>query len=94
MRNWRAQWDDNYELYTDALAQSLFARANAKAAIQSAATPVTADDATSAQGQNSLARYTQLRDKLTQRAMTLAVCYVSLLKTCLPRYTPKKGSSP
>ena len=78
MRNWRAQWDDNYELYTDALAQSLFARANAKAAIQSAATPVTADDATSAQGQNSLARYTQLRYKLTQRAMTLAVCYVSL----------------
>ena len=35
VHNWRAQWDDDYELYTDALAQSFLARANAKAAIQS-----------------------------------------------------------
>ena len=50
IHNWRTQWDDDYELYTDALAQSLLARANAKATIQSALTPTTATDTASAQG--------------------------------------------
>ena len=72
VHNWRAQWDDDYELYTDALAQSFLARANAKAAIQSPVSPDTAGDTASAQGQNTLAQYTQLRDKLMNHAMTLA----------------------
>ena len=72
IHNWRAQWDDDYELYTDALARSLLARANAKAAVQSAVTPVTAGDTASAQDADALAQYTQLRHKLMNHAMTLA----------------------
>ena len=72
IHNWRTQWDDDYELYTDALAQSLLARANAKATIQSALTPTTATDTASAQGLDTLAQYTLLRDKLMNHAMTLA----------------------
>ena len=37
--NWRKQWDDDYELYTDALAQNLVSRANALVASQQAAIP-------------------------------------------------------
>ena len=72
IHNWRAQWDDDYELYTDALARSYFARANAKTAVQSPVSLATAGDTASAHGQNSLAQYTQLRDKLMNHAMTLA----------------------
>ncbi len=34
IHNWRLQWDDDYELFTDALAQNLVARANAIATAQ------------------------------------------------------------
>ena len=72
IHNWRAGWDDDYELYTDALAQSFLARANANAAIQSPVFPDTAGDTASAQEKKPSAQYAQLRDKLMNHAMTLA----------------------
>ena len=72
IHNWREQWDDDYELYTDALAQNLFDRANAKAAAQSLAIPGTTEDTASAQPEDSFAQYAQLRNKLMEHANTLA----------------------
>lgn len=72
IEHWRAKWDDDYDLYTDAFAQNLLARANANA---TALTPSSADehsDSTIAQAQDPIAQYAQLREKLMDHTMTLA----------------------
>lgn len=72
IEDWRAKWDDDYELYTDAFAQNLLARANAKSACQSPAKPHDNADSAIAQSEDPFAQYAQLRDKLMQHAMSLA----------------------
>ncbi len=72
IHNWREQWDDDYELYTDALAQNLISRANALAASQQAAIAGAVSDSASAQNENSLAQFAQIRANLMQHATTLS----------------------
>ena len=72
IEHWRAKWDDDYELYTDAFAQNLLARANANG---TALAPSSADedsDSAIAQARDPFAQYAQLREKLMNHAMTLA----------------------
>ena len=72
IEHWRAKWDDDYQLYTDAFAQNLLARANANA---TALAPSSADensDSGIAQAKDPFAQYAQLREKLMNHAMTLA----------------------
>ena len=72
IEHWRAKWDDDYDLYTDAFAQNLLVRANANA---TALNPSSADedsDSTVAQARDPFAQYAQLREKLMHHTMTLA----------------------
>lgn len=72
IHNWREQWDDDYELYTDALAQNLVSRANALAVSQQAAIAGAVSDSASARNENSLAQFAQIRANLMQHATTLS----------------------
>ncbi len=72
IEHWRAKWDDDYQLYTDAFAQNLLARANANA---TALAPSSADedsDSAIAPAQDPFAQYAQLRAKLMEHTQTLA----------------------
>ncbi|MCY3799907.1 MAG: hypothetical protein OXG84_19030 [Chloroflexi bacterium] len=72
IEHWRAKWDDDYELYTDAFAQNLLARANTNG---TALAPSSADedsDSAIAQAPDPFAQYAQLRAKLMEHTMTLA----------------------
>lgn len=77
IHNWREQWDDDYELYTDALAQNLVSRANALAAVQSAPNADKDLDAASARTENSSAQFAQIRDNLMNHATALS-CNLAL----------------
>ena len=72
IHNWRNQWDDDYELYTDALAQNLVSRANALAAAQHAPNPAADSLAASAQSENLVAQYAQIRANLMNHATKLS----------------------
>lgn len=72
IEHWRAKWDDDYELYTDAFAQNLLARANANAAALAPASADEDSDSAIAQAQDPFAQYAQLRDKLMAHTQTLA----------------------
>lgn len=72
IEDWRAKWDDDYDLYTDAFAQNLLARANANAAALQRANPRDDTDSDIAQSEDPFAQYAQLRDILMRHAMTLA----------------------
>ena len=72
IHNWREQWDDDYELYTDTLAQNLVSRANALAAAQRAPIPDADSDSTSAQAEKALAQLAQIRANLMRTAMSLS----------------------
>ena len=72
IHNWREQWDDDYELYTDALAQNLVARANALSASQRAPNQDSDSDSALAQTENKLAQYAQIRANLMNHATTLS----------------------
>lgn len=70
--DWRAEWDDDYELYLDAFAQKILARANAKEGVQHPSNPDVARDSASAQALDPFAQFTQLREILMGHVMTLA----------------------
>lgn len=70
--NWRRDWDDDYELFADALAKNAPALANANPDAQAPSNPVAAGDSPLAETPNSLAEYTQLRRTLMEHANTLA----------------------
>ena len=72
IHNWRQQWDDDYELYTDALAQNLVSRASALAAAQPALNSDSASVSASAQTENQLAQYAQIRANLMNHATRLS----------------------
>lgn len=69
---WREQWDDDYELYTDALAQNLVSRANALATSQHAAIQGAATDSSFAQIEDRIAQYRQIRANLMNHATMLS----------------------
>jgi len=70
--DWRAVWDDDYDLYMDAFAQKIINHADAKRRIEHTATPHETDDETSAQPQNTIAQLKQVRETLMQHVTTLA----------------------
>ncbi len=72
IHNWRQQWNDDYELFTDALAQKLLARANADATRQHGSNLGGDCDSALAQETDPFAQYAQLRNILMRHAMTLA----------------------
>ena len=70
--NWRRDWDDDYQLYADALAKNAPASASANLDAQAPAKPVAAGDSPLAEIPDSLAEYTQLRQTLMEHTTTLA----------------------
>ncbi|MCY3780372.1 MAG: hypothetical protein OXG78_08705 [Chloroflexi bacterium] len=72
IHSWREQWDDNYELYTDALAQNLVSRANALATAQQAAIQGGGTDSAFAQSEDRIAQFRQIRANLMKHATTLS----------------------
>ena len=70
--NWRKHWDDDYELYTDALAQNLISRANALAAAQQAEIQDGTTDSAFAQPEDQLAQFQQIRANLMKHATSLS----------------------
>ena len=72
IQHWRQQWDDDYELYSDALARNLLAHANAIAAVQSPPIPDQHSDSSIAPAQDAFAQYAQIRDQLMNHAITLS----------------------
>ena len=72
IHHWREQWDDDYELYTDALAQNLVSRANALATSQQAAIQGATTDSSFAQSEDRIAQYRQIRANLMNHATALS----------------------
>ena len=70
--NWRKHWDDDYDLYTDALAQNLISRANALAAAQQAEIQDRTTDSAFAQREDQLAQFQQIRANLMKHATSLS----------------------
>lgn len=69
---WRAKWEDDYELYTDAFAQNLLSHANAMDALKSPSSPDDSSHSPIAQRDATLAQYAQMREKLMQHATSIA----------------------
>jgi len=69
---WRATWDDQYDLFYEAFAQKIVAYADANKPALAHQNPTTANDADSAQPTDSFAQFTQLREILMEHIMTLA----------------------
>ena len=71
IRRWRGQWDDDYDLFTNALAETFSPAAKANHTAQQPAIAFAARDSALAEPAESLTEYAQLRQKLMEHTNTL-----------------------